>query len=242
MRIVLTRARENADRSAAALAARGYEVVIAPVLEIAPTGPALDAAGHDALIATSAHAFTGWGARLEDERADALALPLYAVGGRTTQAARQAGFRNVRIAPEGDAASLVDLIRLTAPPGARLLHLAGRDRKSVVEDELSAAFRLDVVTVYEARAVPALTPQAVAALRAGPCLVLHYSARSARLFLDLAAQAGLDPCRAGLLHGALSEDVARSLKEAGARIALIAETPDEASLFAALAKACPPSV
>lgn len=240
MRVVLTRAQEDAERSAAALTARGYEVALAPVLEIAPTGPALDAAGHDALIVTSAHAFAGWGARLEDERDDALRLPLYAVGGRTAQAARRAGFKDVRIAPEGDAASLVDLIRLTAPPGARLLHLAGRDRKSLIEQELSKAFRLDAVIVYEARAA-ALPPRGMAALRQGRAVALHYSARSARLFLELAAQAGLDPRRPDLLHGVLSEDVAQPLREAGAQVAFTADRPDEASLFEALGKACPPS-
>lgn len=241
MRVVLTRAVEDAERSAAALAARGYEPVIAPVLDIAPTGPAIDARGRDALIVTSAHAFTGWSARLEDERADALALPLYAVGARTAQAARRAGFRDVRIAPEGDAASLVDLVRMTAPPGARLLHLAGRDRKSLIADELGAAFPLDTAVVYEARAASALPPAAVDALAAGPAAVLHYSRRSARLFAELARQAGLDPARPGLLHGTISADAAASLAEAGAQAAFTAERPDEASLFAALAKACPPS-
>lgn len=240
MRVILTRAQDDAERSADKLRARGYDPVLCPVLDIAPTGPAIDASGHDALIATSAKAFFGWSARLEEERADALRLPLYAVGAQTAQAARRAGFRDVRIAPEGDAASLADLIALTAPKGARLLWLAGRDRKPQLESALSGRFPLDVIEVYEARPAPALPASATAALREGDAVVLHYSARSARIFLDLARDSQLDPARPGLRHAALSADAAHPLEAAGAKASVVAARPDEEALISALLASCPP--
>ncbi len=87
-----------------------------------PSGP------FDALLATSRHAFTQgpdlqrWGKR----------LPVFAVGRRTAEAARAAGFDDVRIGA-GDGEGLATLVRLTLPRPARLLYLAGRDRKPTLE-------------------------------------------------------------------------------------------------------------
>ena len=57
MRILLTRPKADAERTAARLAALGHQTVISPVIEIVATGSALPGVFFDAMIATSRHAF-----------------------------------------------------------------------------------------------------------------------------------------------------------------------------------------
>src|ERR1043166_6763943 len=103
MRIVITRPQPAAERTAAALRARGHEVLVAPLMRIESI-PA-DLSGNWAgIVMTSANA-PGAIDRIET----LLALPLYAVGERSAQAAREAGFKNV-ISADGAAADLVKVL------------------------------------------------------------------------------------------------------------------------------------
>ena len=56
MRVLVTRAQDDAARTAARLAALGHEAVIAPLTVIAPTGHAIPDEVFDAVLATSVHA------------------------------------------------------------------------------------------------------------------------------------------------------------------------------------------
>ena len=126
MEVVLTRARDDAEGSAARLAALGVSATIVPVTQILSLE--WRAPGRiDAVIATSRHAFAGFTGRDVAERAALTALPLYAVGPATAAAAREVGFGDLRVAA-GDAQALVDLLVLTNARG-RALYLAGVDRK-----------------------------------------------------------------------------------------------------------------
>ena len=57
MRILLTRPEADARKSAQALGAEGFETLIAPLFEIAPTGEEKPEDAFTALLATSSHAF-----------------------------------------------------------------------------------------------------------------------------------------------------------------------------------------
>ena len=94
MRILVTRPEPDASREAEALAARGHEAVLAPLLniEFARDVP-VDLAGAQALIVTSRNALRALSSRRELE--DARKLPLYAVGEATSRAARELGFTTV---------------------------------------------------------------------------------------------------------------------------------------------------
>ena len=91
MRLLVTRPEPDAGREAEALAARGHEAVIAPllVIEFAEDAP-LDFAGVQALIVTSRNALRAIASRRE--LAEARKLPLFAVGEATARAARDVGF------------------------------------------------------------------------------------------------------------------------------------------------------
>ena len=226
MRVIVTRARGDAARTAAALRARGHEALLSPVLEIVATGAAIDPGQAQALIATSAHAFEF----LPQADAARLApLPLFVVGARTARAAADAGLSPPRLI----AASALELAQQMAaalPVLAPLLYLAGHDRKPDLEAALQAQGRvIEVVETYEARAVEALAPEVAQALTRGEAdAVLHFSRRSARLFAACVAKAGLATQADGLRHVCISRDAA--LGEG----AVIAPTPDSAGLFKAL--------
>jgi uroporphyrinogen-III synthase len=70
--------------------------------------------------------------------------------------------------------------------------------------------------------------------------VLHYSRRSARAFFQAAGRAGVEISALAVLHGCLSEAVALIAHDAGATQVVVAQTPDENALFAALDRANAP--
>ena len=228
MLVLVTRPLPDAERTAAALAARGHAALPAPVSAIHPTGAALPAGTFDAVTATSHHAFPPPDGL--DRR-----LPVFAVGARTAAAARAAGFRDVRVG-RGDAGALADLLRLTLPRPARLLFLAGRHRKPLLETSVTAAgYRLDTLEVYAAEALPAWPAAAVEALRAGTVgAALHYSRRSVELALALADGAGLADAVLTLRHLCLSDDCAEPLRGRGAAAVAVAGRPEEDALLALL--------
>ena len=226
MRVIVTRARGDAARTAAALRARGHEPLLSPVLEIVATGAAIDPGPAQALIATSAHAFEF----LPQADAARLApLPLFVVGARTGKAATDAGFAPPRVIA-ASALELAQQIATALPTPAHLLYLAGHDRKPDLEAALQAQGHvIDVAETYEARAVEALSPETAQALARGEVdAVLHFSRRSAQLFAACAAKAGLATQAARLRHVCISRDAGLG---AGA---VIAPTPDSAGLFKAL--------
>jgi len=233
-RIALTRAQDDAEATAAELAARGYEAVIAPAIEIRTLPAAPPAGRFDALVATSPRAIWALG---EGDRARLAALPLHVAGARAAEAAAKAGL-TLAGEPAGDAAALAERLARTLPPGTRLLYLAGRDRKPTLEGALAAAgLVVQAVEVYAAEARGAWSPpeaEAVAACDGA----LHYSRRTAGLAVELAGRAGLAEHFRALLHVCLSGDVAEPLAAAGAKRIIAAAAPDEVRLLAALERAC----
>ena len=226
-RVLVSRPLEDAERTAARLAALGHEAVVAPVLVVAPTGEAPPAGAFDALVLTSANAVPPLTA-LPPHRCPVI----FAVGRRTAAALADVGFGGVRSA-DGDAAALATLIAGTLEAGAALLHVAGRDHKAEPERTLRAAgFRVATWTAYAANPATELPRPAQEALRSrGLAAALHYSRRSAATLVTLAERAGLLPPLAALDHFCLSPDVAEPLRDGGAQRLAIAEHPDEDALL-----------
>jgi uroporphyrinogen-III synthase len=232
MRVLVTRPRGQAEATARRLAGLGHEPLVASLLTAAATGEPPPPGPFAALVVTSANAVPML-AGLDET------LPVFAVGARTAALVRDAGFHATTAA--ADAKALVGTILRALPPGARaqarLLHVAGRDRKPEPQASLEAA-GVSVTTwiAYEAVAERALPAAAGAALRAGTLdAALHYSRRTAETVLALARAADLAEAFLGLAHACLSEDVAAPLREQGAARLIVARETDEASLFAALA-------
>ena len=225
MQLLLTRGAEEAERTRVSLEARGHRVLLSPVLHFAGTGEPLPRRAPGAIIATSARAFAHAGTPTWDTAT----VPLALVGGRTEGAARAAGFDGPATVAE-TAAELAAQLRHS--PATRLLYLAGTDRKPDLEAALAAGpHRLSVVETYAAAPAATLAPEAGVALRGDAVdAVLHYSRRSAVIFLQLCAAAGIDPRAAA--HLCLSPDVAAAF-ERPCR-ARVAAAPNEAALLALL--------
>lgn len=232
-RILVTRARPEAEETARALEALAHEVILAPVRITEPAATPFPTNRPDALIATSRNSFAhggewprGW-----------LGLPVYCVGERTAEAARTCGFQMIFPA-QGDAASLCQKIATELPRGTRLLYLAGEPRGTGLEDALLAkGFVLEILLRYRMQRIDHLPDAARAALANSACdAVLHFSAESARAFFALAHKADLTTEAAVPLHACLSSAVANAAQEAAGRglSLMISPKSTEASLVAML--------
>jgi len=213
------------------LRAKGHDVVAAPLMRIESL--AADVAGSFAgVLITSANA--AWALHGDSRKGELLRLPALAVGARSAQAAREAGFVSVESAD----GALADLVRLAAArfPGQRLIYLAGEDRAGDPAAELSPhGITVETVVVYRAVAHDRLPAEAAAALHDGRLdAVLHYSRRSAATLLRLAEAGTALNAALSLAHYCLSDEVAAPLREAGARRVFVAKTPAESELIALL--------
>ena len=226
MRVVVTRPQADGERTAAALEALGHEVLVAPLMRIDPVAANL-AGTWSAIVITSANAL-----QAAPDTADKT-LPVFAVGDRSAEAARQAGFAKVSSA-NGD---IKDLIRLVAARtvGARapLLYLAGEERAGDLVAQLAACgIDAEMKIVYRA-VVEAFPPVLAAALESGDVdAVLHFSRRSAELFVEGARASGVAGPAEDVRHLCLSSQVAEPL--IGASRIAVAARPEEAALIALL--------
>ncbi|WP_315811886.1 uroporphyrinogen-III synthase [Bradyrhizobium sp. SZCCHNR2028] len=240
MAVLVTRPAPDNERTASALRARGFEVLLAPMLRFEPVALPPDA-GHDAagVIVTSSNALRAVAPQLRGSAL--LRLPLFAVGDRTAAAAREAGFTQV-ISAAADATALRDLIAdsgVVVDAKATLLYLAGADISRDLASELAErGFDVVTQTVYRMAPVAALPRDVCAAFAANRIeAVLHYSRRSAAAFVAAIRADGVEISALAVPHGCLSANVAEVLREAGATQVTIAAHPDENDMLEGLTRA-----
>lgn len=236
MRLLVTRPQAEAERTAQALRGLGHEVVLAPVLQIEPVQVSLDAGRWSAIIMTSGNAAR---AIAQHSARSALAdLPVFAVGRQTAAAAREAGFADV-VSAEGDAGDLAELVRQR--PGIEngaLLYLAGNDISRDLAGALAkSGIVVETIVVYRAEAVGELPEQARNTLASGMFDgVLHYSRRSANIFLDCVAEPRLREAARSVVHYCLSQRVAEPLAAQGFADIRVATGPQEAAMLDLIAR------
>ena len=231
MRVVVTRPQADAERTAAALRARGYDVLVTPLMRVEPIAVDLDGQW-SALAITSANAPKAIAGNPARDRL--VRLPLLAVGRRSAETARKAGFTDVTSA-DGDVRELVRLIEASRRKReGPVLYLAGEDRASdLVAELLERGMAVEMRVVYRAVTTP-LPESLIDALKAGEVdAVLHCSRRSAENYVAGAKSAGVVGPALAVRHFCLSAQVAEPL--AGATHIMIAARPDEATLIELLA-------
>jgi uroporphyrinogen-III synthase len=242
MAILVTRPQPDNETTAAALRAKGFGVLSAPMLRFEAIAFHDDAdARYGAVIVSSANALRAIEAQLGGSRL--LTLPLFAVGERSAEAARHAGFRDVAVA-DGNAAALRDLIVASVrgkilKKASTLLYLAGADLAGDIAGELGErGFSVVTHTTYRMIPVLSLPQEAVDAFAANRIeAVLHYSRRSARAFLDAVRAAGVEISALAIPQCCISDAVASVVRDVGATQVLVARSPDESGLFEALDRA-----
>lgn len=161
-RILVTRSEPGASETAARLSAAGYIPIVEPVFAIAPIAVSLP--DFDALAFTSAN-----GARQFAELSPRRDVPVFCVGDRTADAARDAGFTSV-VSAEGDVSALVGLIQAKLPKTSRLLHAGNEESRGDLTGRLrGSGHAADFIAIF--RAVPVTAP--------GPLLAAHLAGQRA---------------------------------------------------------------
>lgn len=229
---LVTRPRADAAELADALAARGIDAIIEPLLDIRyRDAPAPDLAGVQAILSTSANGVRAL-ARLTGERG----VPVFAVGEASAAQALAEGFVSVESAAGtvGDLAGLIQ--RRLDPTAGALLHVAG----SVVAGDLAGAlgaggFTVDRAVLYEACPAASLGAEAVAAIGTGSVdFALFFSPRTAAIFARLTERAGIADCLQPVTALSLSAASDAALGSLRFRERRIAERPDQPGLLAVL--------
>jgi uroporphyrinogen-III synthase len=227
VRLLVTRPQHDGERTAARLRARGHHVTLAPLLRVEAVDFEFPREPLGAVAITSANAAR---AIVRHPRRDALiALPVFAVGRHTAEAARAAGFREVECA-DGDKDDLTALLRARFNErSALLLYLAGEDRAG---DLAASGVPLLTAVVYRAVKVERFAPDVAAALVQGALDgVLHFSRRSAQAYLDCAARARILERALAPVQFCLSRQVSQPLAAAGAAAIRLAPQPNEAAMI-----------
>lgn len=233
-RVWITRAEPGASQTAARIKALGHTPIVQPTLAIRAladvAAPRADAA---ALAFTSLNGVAVFSVLLRDHPDVAgvvRALPVFAVGDATAQAARDVGFTNVESAG-GDLNSLAKLIAVRwSPDRGVILGVGAREPAGDLPDLLKARADVRPFPVYEAHATGVAAPDEFD-------VVLIHSPRAAAA---VAIGSGLmaEACR-GRVAVVISEATALPLAPLGFSGVLVAEAPTERGLLLALGKATP---
>lgn len=225
IRVLVTRSEPGALETGARLLAAGYRPIIEPVFAIEPIDVELP--DFDALAFTSANGVRQLA--ILSQRRD---IPVFCVGARTAEAAREAGFASVDSA-DGDVEALGLLIADNLPKDARLLHAGNEEARGDLTGRVrSAGYAADFVALF--RAIPTSTPgPALKAHLAGhPAFeaVMIHSPRAAAIVAGFAQGSN-----ASLDIAAISAAAAAPLATIAGRTEIAAH-PDEQSLLSALAR------
>ena len=228
--LVLTRPRPESARFAEQARDAGWrgEIVIAPLLEIV-LHPLREAQFSDArtLVVTSQHAVSAL-VQATDRR-DWL---VWAVGPRTAEAARTAGFANVHQSG-GDAKAL--LTELTqSPPPAPIVHIRGYHAAADIAAVLKAqGIDASALVGYEQVAIP-LAQEALRRLRTGGDVVMPvFSPRSGRLLAAAVQAIGGQSAKVHLIGISAAALQATTIVSVASRH--IAARPDAGSMCNAVA-------
>ncbi len=192
----------------------GLEATAVPLFKTEPAPwIAPDVRGFDALLLTSANAAWHGGEELQKLHA----LPVYAVGAATAQAARDGDFK---IAASGNGG--VDRLLEFIPPGFKLLHLCGEHRK------MPSAMRQEITPIIVYRAIEISEPELG---DASGCLALIHSPRAGRRFAELIEDRG------DIAIAAISAAAAEAVGS-GWEIVATTDEPSDDALLALAASLC----
>ncbi|WP_350335650.1 uroporphyrinogen-III synthase [Coralliovum pocilloporae] len=235
MTVLITRPEPGATQTASRLRALGFDVMLEPLFRIVfetPTTRPID--DYAAVLFTSRNGVDGLSRLYAPSTLSRLTA--FAVGDRTAETARQAGFDTCHSA-SGTAHDLHDLIVSSIKDSEKpLLYAAGRDRTGDIEQRLKASgLEVDLAEFYRTEPSPALAPATITALTQGRIdSVLLYSRRTAEQFFRLAEQADIYDGLGSVNFLCLSETICDYVKGKGHFSCRIAANPDETSLLSLL--------
>ncbi len=248
MRVLITRATGPARITADHLSDAGHEAVLLPIVEYYNL-PASEADAEilsrnfDGVAFTSVAAVHALLVRISDPKVlnRLREIPAFCVGGKTGEAAKQAGFGTCHIA-EGNVASLAVLINSefnaeTANAG-RIFYPAPRDKHESLADLLDRPI-VDELTVYEARLVDPGRQTLIDALDdVASGAAFFYSRRTAAHFFDLMEKHELRDLPKNMRIVAISQNVADIVRQtahvASNQVIAVPNRPDEEGMISCL--------
>ena len=232
MRLLITRPAVDAAILAERLTALGHEALIEPMLTITALPFTLPNTPIAAIILTSQHAVRTLRGHIRS--LGLKDVPALCVGEVTATAARKAGLCKV-VEGGGDAKSLVTSMIAALNPRTDtgiVLHVRGRHARGDIAGELRRhGFDAREIIVYEAMAATNLSQEIRHAI-AGHALdgVLFLSPRTANIFCELTANAGLGPQLDNITAYCLSDAVAAELASLQMQI-IVARKPRLSALL-----------
>lgn len=222
--IVICRPVEDSAELAQAARAQGFVPIVEPVLAIEYLQPDFSAATqNEILVFTSANGVTAF-AKGSDLREN----PIYTVGRNTADAARQAGFTNVKTAA-GSVDDLVEiLLKDYAETDVPILYVRAEEiSKDLRSELLKHGLTVRELTAY--RSVPAdnLSLDLLKALDARDvAAIMFFSAKGAAVFAALLEQYGRTARIRTSNALCISEAVLQSVSVLPFGMNSVAETPD----------------
>ena len=233
MRLLLTRPEPESVALGRILEGRGHEVLVEPLLtiEMRPGAEIQDRA-YQAVIVTSANGARG----LNAHGAASLykSVPVMAVGPATADMLQ--GFDVVDAGAHGVEELTTKIRNERSPDDGPLLYVRGKHvAGNLANDLVASGFDVDEVVLYEAVASNAFSAAVIDDFRQGLIDgVLLFSPRTAHIFCQLIAAAGLQDAVSGLSLYCLSQNVADAcvfVDKPDMAIRVIAQFPTQESLI-----------
>ncbi len=234
MRLLVTRPLPEAMATARTLRTRGHVVLVSPMLRIRRLRFAVPQTGVQAFVVTSLNGARALAGAIRPKN---FAGQVYAVGPRTADAMRNAGFDNVSTPePAGGSDVLARfIVRRARPDGGEIVHVAGEDAAGDLTGALGdAGFLARRVIAYRAEPTRGLSKPATRALARGSVdAVLLYSPRTVEAFFSCLRQPGVDGWVGETRFLCLSDAVAAMIPDdIDCGSVEIAMRPDEPALLA----------
>ncbi|MDE7546566.1 uroporphyrinogen-III synthase [Acetobacter fabarum] len=229
--VIITRPEPGLGETALAVTRAGWVPVPAPALHVCACPVRHLPRQSAALLLTSGQAVAAAAESVS------LSVPVFAVGDRTAQKARAAGFVNVCSA-KGNAQALIHLIADTCSPeqGTLLLFSGAGQGGELAQGLRSHGFSVVRRVAYRTSAVVDFPVSVGQVLQAGQvAAVLFFSTRSARSWLASVPRGRLYAQVLALRAVVISHEVAQAVLHAGwLGPVAVATTPDAPAMLAAL--------
>lgn len=230
-RILVTRPEPDAQSTAGRLEAIGIDPVILPLTSAQFKPFELPEIGAlSGIILTSTNALRALDHL--DLTNNFTHLPVFAVGDRTADEARHAGFSDITIA-EGNAQSLIDLLG-KQKPGSTLFYPAGTHISFDITQALAPTGQKVVTrTVYDMVSNPDFSDIFLTQWQSADIDgALFYSRRTAELFTQMVPHFLWPDVARNMNMLCLSENIAIPLREKACRRITLAEQPSENAILA----------
>ncbi|MCR9136827.1 MAG: uroporphyrinogen-III synthase [Alphaproteobacteria bacterium] len=236
----MTRPEPGSTRTARTLRARGYQTLVMPLtrtVSLAADREWIRSAPAGAYVVTSGAAIRHWS---EPTPAPGqLSIPLYSVGERTAELARDCGFTDVRVGP-GDAGALAEMLvldvetgRLIVSESKPVIHMTGRVRK--IDFETLMELRQiphRLAEIYDTEEISYSTDYLLRNTMEGePVAALLYSHYGATLLMQYVNRSAADKILNNFVFYCLSAQVATALPNRFRDQIRIAKAPTEEALL-----------